>query len=525
MIRKIYSCLCLYFFFITIIIVGAGVFGDNHDLNQVDYPSLSSKKSPQSISTSKHWRAYWGGPDDDYAEDVWVDEFAVYVCGTLGNNTGTPKLILTKYNETTRGYPNQNWNRTWTNGTPTRGTSIWGNKTHIYTTAITSVALILIKWDTNGNQIWNTSWNLGGYYGNIHSIWGIGDYLYACGIYTHDLLLIKWNAEGNEIWNKTWGDTGWEEGFGIWGNEELYTCGSTSSYGVGLNDSLLIKWDLDGDQLWNKTWGTVHVEYFNSIFGYNSSVYACGSQWDENDAATDVLVTKWKSDGTQEWKQSWGGTKDDVGYSIWANQFYIYVCGSTLSYDREFEDNLLIKYSYSGLRLENFTWGFENIDVAKGILGINNDIYICGSYENVTYNQFLLHYFSYNLPQRPVFYLATPNPSSNGTFLLTWEKVKIVDYYNLYKDIHPILDLNERIPYQSLAETNYTEVGLEEGTYFYIITSNLLNTESIMSNPCVVVVDLPNPPDRKISGYSITIIIAFIGFITVLLYSRKFRIK
>ncbi|MHA1369359.1 MAG: hypothetical protein ACTSRA_06555, partial [Promethearchaeota archaeon] len=110
-------------------------------------------------------------------------------------------------------------------------------------------------------QPWNRTWG-GSYMDEGWSVWGDGTYLYTCGTtYSYgagffDLFLVKWDSDGNQVWNRTWGGSDWDEGNSVWGDGSyLYTCGGTYSFGAGDSDLVLVKWDTDGNRVWNRTWG------------------------------------------------------------------------------------------------------------------------------------------------------------------------------------------------------------------------------------------------------------------------------
>ncbi|MHA1698274.1 MAG: hypothetical protein ACTSWN_05480, partial [Promethearchaeota archaeon] len=89
-----------------------------------------------------------------------------------------------------------------------------------------------------------------------NSVWGDGSFIYTCGHTwsfgdgSDDLLLVKWDPDGNQVWNRTWdGSSSWggsssDYGKSVWGDGSyLYTCGYTESSGAGSADLLLVKWD------------------------------------------------------------------------------------------------------------------------------------------------------------------------------------------------------------------------------------------------------------------------------------------
>jgi hypothetical protein len=379
-------------------------------------------------------------------------------------------------------------------------------------------------WNENGTLLWNSSWSLGGNFGHVNSIWGTNNYLYLCGSYQTEMLLLKYHLNGTFLWNQTWGGAGLETGLDVWGiNQTIFTCGSTSSYGAGLSDGVVVKWDTTGSIIWYDTWGTEYHENYTSIFGYEDNIYVCGGAWNNKKGATDVLITKWNSNGTRIWNRKTGRDLDDFGYSIWANEYYVYICGLTHNDALEHSRILFVKYTYSGVRDERKTYGTKTTeDIGKAIFVSNENLYIGGIY-GIHQNQILLNYFSLPTPQPPDFKNLSPNPSLNGTFLIEWKKVAGAESYNLYRDIHPILDISNRTVYQSLLNTNFTEVGLEEGTYFYVLTTIFKGVESVMSGPGIILVDYPNLPRRRIHGYGVISIITIMGLSMIFLISSVQR--
>ncbi len=340
-----------------------------------------------------------------------------------------------------------------------------------------------------------------------------------------NLVLIKWNHEGTEIWNRTWGGLGWDEAFDIWGEgSDIYTCGSTSSYGAKSNDTLIIRWNSDGIRIWNETWSRVNEEYLTSIYGNGDELYACGSKWNANELSTDVLIMKWYTNGTLVWNKVTGEQLDDIGNSIWANDYHVYIGGTTFKKGEdndEFEEQgnqLILKYSYTGKREEKLTWGGTSNETCNGIYVSNDNLYTVGTY-GPHQSHYVIRYYSYSHIQPPDLLQITPNPSLNGSFFLEWEEVIGAEYYNIYKDIHPILEISHRTPYQSLTTTNMTDVVLQEGTYFYVLTTVMKGVESVISLPRIVNVDFPEPL-KDISGYNMFILFALLGF-SVIWFCKK----
>lgn len=514
-------------FFIVLSGISFNIIKNHPITNLKSIPDVT----PSFLPTELTWGIGWGSEQIDITEEVWANEDTIYVCGSIEENTTHSKMMLSKFTQNIHTHGEHIWSVNWSSDSATFGKSVWSNGTAIYTVGQYLDNLVLIKWDVNGTEIWNSTWNLGGNFGGVQSIWGIDDEIYVCGVYIDDLLLIKWDMEGTELWNRTWGGIGWEEAFDVWGeNNDIYTCGSTSSYGAGSNDSLIVRWDSDGNQIWNKTWGKENEDYFTSIFGVGNEIYTCGSKWNDNEASSDFLIMKWFINGTRDWRRVTGEPGNDYGSCIWANQYHIYIGGTLYEVDEEDEDNIvygthvILKYTFSGEREEKKTWGGTTNETCNGIYVINDNLYTVGTYGPYQYH-YILRYYSYNDIQPPDFLPITPNPSFNGSFLLEWEDIKGAEYYNLYKDIHPILDISNRTPYQSLAITNFTESDLGEGTYFYYLTTIMKGSESVISLPGIVNVDLPESPKRRIPGYNVFILYSLLGTSAIWFYRKKIRKK
>ncbi|MHA1111620.1 MAG: hypothetical protein ACTSRE_11000 [Promethearchaeota archaeon] len=501
---------------------------NNNDSRQENLLSIPPA-TPSFFPTELTWGIGWGSENIDIAEDVWANEDTIYVVGSIEANTTNSKLMLSKFTQNIHIHREQIWSVNWSGNSATFGKGVWSNGTDIYTVGQYSDNLVLIKWDTNGTQIWNSTWNLGSEFGGVHSILGINNEIYVCGVYIDDLLLIKWNNEGTQIWNRTWGGIYWEEAFDVWGEgSDIYTCGSTSSYGTGSNDSLIIRWDSEGNQIWNKTWGKVTEDYFKAIYGIGDELYTCGSTWRETELSSDVLIMKWFSNGTRDWRRVTGEHCDDIGNSIWVNDYHVYVGGTTFEKggdDDEFEEEgnqLILKYSYSGEREEKFTWGGTSNETCNGIYVTNDNLYTVGTY-GPHQSHYVIRYYTYNYIQPPDFLRITPNPCTNGSFFLEWEEVAGAEYYNLYKDVHPILDISNRTPYLSLTSTNLTEIELNEGTYFYVLTTMMRGTESIISLPRIVELYFSESSKRNVPGYNVFIIFSLLGISAMWFYRKKIR--
>jgi len=233
--------------------------------------------------------------------------------------------------------------------------------------------------------IWNRTWDSGLYVESGRSIWSDGTYLYTCGWTGNlggdvDLLLIKWDTDGSILWNQTWVGEFHESGNSIWGDGiYLYTLGSTYSLGIGSWDLALIKWDTNGNILWNQTWGGSSNDRGNSIWGDGTYLYTLGSTSSFGAGNDDFALIKWDTNGNILWNQTWGGGSYDAGYSIWGDGTYLYTLGSTSSFGAGNSDLALVKWDTNGNILRNKTWGGSSNDNGYSIWGDGTYLYTLGS--------------------------------------------------------------------------------------------------------------------------------------------------
>ncbi len=106
--------------------------------------------------------------------------------------------------------------------------------------------VFLAKYNSTGTELWNRTWG-----GNQAESVGpvvidASDKIYLAGETTSfgvgtDAVVIKYDGNGNKIWNITWGGTNWDSCSSLCldENNTMYLVGSTNSYGQGGYDAFL----------------------------------------------------------------------------------------------------------------------------------------------------------------------------------------------------------------------------------------------------------------------------------------------
>jgi hypothetical protein len=173
---------------------------------------------------------------------------------------------------------------------------------------------------------------------------------YGAGVY--DVYLIKTDANGNETWYKTFGDSSLDYGYSVQQTLDsgYIITGYTDSYGAGGRDVYLIKADVNGNQQWYKTFGGSSEDEGYSVQQTSDGGYIItGVTRSYGAGSNDVYLIKTDANGNQQWYKTFGGSKNDRGYSVQqtSDSGYI-ITGNTWSYGAGLGDVYLIKTDASG---------------------------------------------------------------------------------------------------------------------------------------------------------------------------------
>ncbi len=338
------------------------------------------------------WNSTWGGTSGDYGYSVWADGKFIYTCGYTPGNQGFLDLALVKWDEN----GGLIWSRTWGGCKHDYGKGVWGDGTYIYTCGSTESfpqgesSFVLIKWDAEGNILWNRTW-CEHRYEVAKSVWGDGTNLYTCGYECGgraggwDLVLVKWDTNGNPVWNRTWGGAHDESGTGIWGEgSSLYICGATWSYGMGSHDFVILQWDTSGNLLWTQTWGTRYVDSSYSLIGVGPYLYIFGEST-VFDYPSDFALVKMDKNGNYISHTLWGNSGYLRGGSIWSDGRYLYSCGTIRTAIGPWDLQIaLMKWDLEGNIVETQMWGNKGWDEGFSIWGVGSSLYVCGYSDNPT---------------------------------------------------------------------------------------------------------------------------------------------
>ena len=98
------------------------------------------------------------------------------------------------------------------------------------------------------------------------------------------------------------------------------TSGSLTGPNLGSGDAWLAKLDSNGNQLWSEQFGTAGVETALALANDGSNIYIVGDTSGDlantNQGGRDIYLTKFDSDGNQQWIQQFGSASFDQSFRV-----------------------------------------------------------------------------------------------------------------------------------------------------------------------------------------------------------------
>jgi hypothetical protein len=235
----------------------------------------------------------------------------------------------------------------------------------------------LLKYDHNGNLLWNRSMKFGGYSDgrDVLQTSDQGFLVLGSTSIQYSVLLIKTDAMGNRQWNRTFGsvksDYGVSLAHAIDGGYDILA-GSTT-YDPASETFWLIHIDENGSELWNRTLPT-RDRWIRSMALTNDGGYILvGGHYYPRLLPTDAWLLKINASGYEEWNRTYGGSLYEEGFSVrqTSDGGYVFTgsTGSTNGYDPY--TLWLVKTDGSGIE----QW---NRSIPSNLSGYGTDI-ICSS--------------------------------------------------------------------------------------------------------------------------------------------------
>jgi hypothetical protein len=188
-------------------------------------------------------------------------------------------------------------------------------------------------------------------------------------------------------------DTAWTRTFGGYSTDIAYSVGSTldggfiitgltNSFGQGKGDVCLIKTDPSGNTVWARTFGGSRDDFGYSVQQTADGGYiVAGETWSFGPEGANVYLIKTNASGKESWVRTYGGTGNDHGDSVQETDDGGYiVAGDTDSFGAGEYDFYLVKTNSAGDTLWTRTFGTSLYESARAVRQTNDGGYIIAGY-------------------------------------------------------------------------------------------------------------------------------------------------
>jgi hypothetical protein len=240
-----------------------------------------------------------------------------------------------------------------------------------------------IKIDKSGNEMWNATYSITGNDLAIDAVRAENGYLiggWPVNRWPKQVFILKIDEDGNEIWHKMYGGTNDEtlEQL-IKVNEGYVFTGYTSSYGNGEWDAWLVKIDENGNEIWNRTYGGSNTDEARCVAATEDGGFIiAGATMSYGNGGDDNFIVKTDADGNMEWTSTFGGENFDESEAIVETDDGYAIAGYTSSFGVGDFDGLLLKIDKEGNIKWYKTFGGNNGDGFYDILEDNGSFVIAG---------------------------------------------------------------------------------------------------------------------------------------------------
>ncbi len=352
---------------------------------KVEYNGKTTYSADQNFKTADNlydFASCFGGSNSDMLRSIYSDDYDFIAAGLsyssdgdVLNNKGASDFWIVKIE--TQGQ--LQWQKSFGGSDADCANSIWQTSNGNYVIAGYTLSndgdvsgnhggsdVWVIKIDASGNLLWQKCFGGtndevarsikettdGGYIVAGYASSNNGDVSNNHG--GRDFWLLKLNSNGELQWQKTFGGSYDDEanavavcpdgGYIIVGSS--YSNDGDLEANYGQYDYWIVKTDANGNMLWQKNMGGSADDQAKdvSLLDDGSAIIigqSASNDYDitDNHGGYDYWVIELNNDGQIDWKKSFGGTNDDYGTTVSAENGNTYISGYSNSSDGDIQNN------------------------------------------------------------------------------------------------------------------------------------------------------------------------------------------
>jgi len=290
------------------------------------------------------WRRSFGGKGDDVASSVSRTKDGCYIVAgwTSSKGKGASDAYVLKVNqeggllwERTFGGKGEDF-ASFAQETSDGGVIVVGGAESF---GAGGYDAYVIKLDREGNLVWERAFG-GAHYDQASSAQEAPDGGYVvAGVSksrdTGDAYVFKVDKGGNLVWEGLFGGENYDEASAILRAPSggYIVVGLSESFGLGGSDVYALRVSESGEKIWERSFGGKRNDSGFSLCRSSKGYLIVGFTESKGRGGSDVYLLELTEDGQKLWSEALGGIEDDRGYSVkeTVDGRYIVIAGSTAS--------------------------------------------------------------------------------------------------------------------------------------------------------------------------------------------------
>ena len=251
--------------------------------------------------------------------------------------------------------------------------------------------IVLIKFNSKGEELWERIFDNPSHGDDIPTNMCLDNNgnVWVCGmaktsVDNADFLVVKFSPDGIPVADRLYDGKNHlfdcATSIAATRQGDIYAAGYETTLDSGIN-MLVIKFRYDGSIVWKRSFATRQMDVANNILTDDSSnVYVCGTS-NNGPHTSDIIVQKYDSEGRKKWQLIYDGvlSQNDAGQFISADDsMNIYISGF-MNHVNNRSDIPLLKLNRNGVLLQEIFYNGHIADCgAFSISAKKNSVYLIG---------------------------------------------------------------------------------------------------------------------------------------------------